>query len=100
MEEFRQRNQHVQAEVSQAKEKAAWTIEQEALRRIQANPALGSSELAIARVIVQVAFDKNKYVPNKWLARAMIQNIQYKLCNDVLEDQEAIVARIAQSFFE
>lgn len=56
--EFKARNQHVQAEVTKAKEKASWTIEEEAYERLRGQKNV--SDQQIMETIVRVAFDKGK----------------------------------------
>lgn len=58
--EFKARNQHVQAEVTKAKEKASWTIEEEAYERLKERGYRGVTDQMIMETIVRVAFDKGK----------------------------------------
>jgi len=63
--EYKARNQHVQAEVEKAKEKASWTIEEEAFNRLKKldhdwNAPYLDHEFEIMKTIIRVAFDKGK----------------------------------------
>lgn len=60
--QFIDRNKHVQAEVKEAKEKASWTIEEEAYERLKGLTFSNDydQELAIMKTIIRVAFDKKK----------------------------------------
>lgn len=58
--EFKARNQHVQAEVTKAKEKASWTIEEEAYQRLKGHTPNTITDQLIMETIIRVAFDKGK----------------------------------------
>lgn len=72
LDEFRERNKDVKAEVEKAKEKASWKIEEEAYKRLQGKDPQHILEVEIMETIIQCAFDCGKYVPNPFLARAMM----------------------------
>lgn len=95
LDSFARRNAEVQVEVAAQKEKAAWRIEDEVVKRMagKRNP----SDSDVAYQIVQAAFDLNKYVPNKYLLRAMIYNVQYKLCGGDEWDQAQLIAQIVRN---
>lgn len=62
LDQFIARNKHVQAEVKEAKEKASWTIEEEAYDRLKGLTFTNDydQELVIMKAIIRVAFDKKK----------------------------------------
>lgn len=87
----RARNNEVQTKVAAAKERASWRIEEEVLSFYRENHLM-PDQYKIARDIVLYACRHDKYVPNDFLLKAMVNKIQFKLLDGNLKDEEAFAA--------
>lgn len=89
----KQRNVDVQQEISEAKKKASWTLEEDAIEYFK-NWDRIPTEREVAERLVRIAFDRNKYVPNPYLARQIIANVRFKLCDGDVTKEDAVVRSI------
>lgn len=91
--QFKEQNAQIRKEVDKAKDKASWTLEQdciEAFKEWQIVP----TERDVADRLVRLAFERGKYVPNPYLARQIIANIRFKLCDGDLTKEDQVVRSI------
>lgn len=93
IERAQQRNKQVQEQISESKQKASWTLEQDAIEYFKDRTQV-PSEREVAERLVRIAFDRNKYVPNPYLARQIIANVRYKLCDGDLTKEDQVVRSI------
>lgn len=89
----RERNEAVQKQVTEAKEKASWTLEEDCINYFKEWSHI-PTEREVADRLVRIAFDRNKYVPNPYLARQIISNVRFKLCDGDLTKEDAVVRSI------
>lgn len=104
LEQFKERNKHVQQEVMTAKEKASWKLEAEVIKRMKADPDTFSgdqpTDYEVAYQLVRAAFDLKKYVPNRFQARGMIYNVQYALADGDVEIEMQLAQTIAEKLLQ
>lgn len=93
IERARSRNQAVQAEIAEAKKKASWTLEEDAIEYFKKFPDV-PTERQVCEQLVRIAFDRGKYVPNPYLARQIIANVRFKLCDGDMKKEDAVVRSI------
>lgn len=93
IERAKQRNLQVQSEVAEAKKKASWTLEEDTIEYFK-EWTIVPSERQVAERLVRIAFDRNKYVPNPYLARQIIANVRFKLCDGDLTKEDHVVRSI------
>lgn len=89
----RERNDAVQKQVAEAKEKASWTLEEDCVQYFKNYPHI-PTEREVADRLVRIAFDRGKYVPNPYLARQIIANVRFKLCDGDLTKEDTVVRSI------
>lgn len=89
----RERNDAVQKQVAEAKEKASWTLEEDCVQWFKEWTHV-PSEREVADRLVRLAFERGKYVPNPYLARQIIANVRFKLCDGDLTKEDAVVRSI------
>lgn len=88
-----QRNKQVQEQIKDAKQKASWTLEQDAIEYFKEWTHV-PTDRQVAERLVRIAFDRNKYVPNPYLARQIIANVRFKLCDGDLTKEDQVVRSI------
>jgi len=89
----RQRNDEVQRQVADAKQKASWTLEEDCINYFKEWTHI-PTDREVADRLVRIAFDRNKYVPNPYLARQIIANVRFKLCDGDLNKEDQVVRSI------
>lgn len=98
IERAKARNEAVQAQVGDAKKKASWTLEEDTLEYFKKWDRL-PSEREVADRLVRLAFDKGKYVPNPYLARSIVANVRFKLCDGDVTQEDIVVRSIVDKIF-
>lgn len=93
LERAAQRNDVVQKQVAEAKQKASWTLEEDCVNYFK-DWAHIPTEREVADRLVRIAFDRGKYVPNPYLARQIIANVRFKLCDGDLKKEDIVVRSI------
>lgn len=91
----RQRNEAVQLQIKDSKAKASWTLEEDCVQHFKDWPYI-PSEREVADRLVRIALDKGKYVPNPFLARQIICNIRFRLCDGDLSKEDIVVRSIVE----
>lgn len=92
IQQFREMNIKVQALMADAKKKASWLLEDEVLNDSALNKDSDSFE--IGRTIVRTALLKNKYHPNDFQLRLMVDRIRFRLQDGDVDRQDAIIENI------
>lgn len=98
IERAKQRNESVQREIKEAKKKASWTLEEDTIEYFKDYKRV-PSEREVAERLVRIAFDRNKYVPNPYLARQIIANVRFKLCDGDMSKEDQVVRSIVDRIF-
>lgn len=93
LERARQRNSAVQDQIAESKKKASWTLEEDAIQYFK-DWTRSPTEREVAERLVRIAFDRNKYVPNPYLARQIIANVRFKLCDGDITKEDQVVRSI------
>lgn len=99
--EARKINQAVTALVMERKGKAAWTLEIAVFDEIsqQGRPASYWNDVRLGQKLILTALRSDKYVPQPWHLRAMVQRIQYRLLGGDEESEEQLALRLAEQVF-
>lgn len=82
IDQMRAQNLLIQEEVTKAKSKASWTLEEDAYIHFSKNPMSHKRfphETEIGKFMILGALRNGKYIPQRWLLIAMIQRVQYRL---------------------
>lgn len=93
IERAKQRNSEVQDQIAESKKKASWTLEEDAIQYFKDWTRI-PTEREVAERLVRIAFDRNKYVPNPYLARQIIANVRFKLCDGDMTKEDQVVRSI------
>ena len=99
IEELRAKNSAVQQLVTKAKQKASWTLENDAYEHFKANPPYHLTEKAVAAHIYLAALRLEKYPPQPWLMRAMVIKVMFRLKDGNPEDEEKFAAKLAENLY-
>lgn len=91
--EFKEKNASIKKEVDKAKDKASWTLEQDCIDYFKEWTHV-PTDREVADRLVRIAFERGKYVPNPFLARQIIANVRYKLCDGDLTKEDNVVRSI------
>lgn len=83
-------NAKVQTEVAKAKEKASWKLEELAYDKLKSYNKEFYTEMEIGVCIVELALTSDKYVPNDWLLKAMVNKLRYRLAGNPQDQQEIV----------
>jgi len=89
------RNNEVRAQVSKAKERASWRLEDEVMAKVTDQ----YTEDDIARELIRTALNNNKYIPNDFLLRAMTQRIRFRMLDGDVDAEDAFIGHIIQRVF-
>lgn len=95
--EARQRNEQVQREIAKAKERASWKLIDEVYEQFKGKDT--PYDVDIAKAIVLTAFRSGKYVPNDFLVKSMVRQIQFRLLEGDVTKEEAYAEYIADKIF-
>ena len=102
IEELRAKNDAVQTLVKQAKQKASWTLEEDAYQFFLANPPTGGcvlTEKAVAARIYLIALQNDKYPPQPWLIRSMVIKVLFRMKDGELAKEEAYCQKLAENLY-
>lgn len=109
--EAKQINRTIQQMVLDAKTKAAWRAEDIVYEEICKDRGRRAAERGlftkpqriedseICAKLILVCLRTGKYPPQPWLARAMTERIQFRLCGGVEESEEELASRLAKNIF-
>lgn len=91
--DMKKTNEKIQIEIDKAKSKASWKLEEVVLKRLAKDNLGGISQREIAKMILEEAFQSDKYQPNDFQLKAMADRIRYK-SSARQEDKEAVIYSI------
>lgn len=95
IEVMRKTNDKVQKEIEKCKQKASWRLEEVVVKRVLASNLGGISQREIARMILQEAFQSDKYQPNDFQLKAMADRVRY-ITSKSEEDKDATIHSILE----
>lgn len=87
-------NDRIQEEMKKAKGKASWLLENEVLAQLASGTFYSDLELGV--MTLRTALLKDKYQPNDFQLRLMVDRIQYKSRNGDEESQDQLLNSIAR----
>ena len=91
---FHSMNERVQEEIKISKGKASYHLVEITLAQLTRNEVY--SDLHICMIVLREAFLKDKYKPNDYQMRSIIDEIQYKNTDQDSNSQEAVIFSIAK----
>jgi len=100
LDRMRAQNLLIQEEVKKAKDKAAWTLEDDAYNHYVVNKQENGRfphETEIGKFMILKALRNGKYIPQRWLLVAMIQRVQYRLRAGDEDAEETYAYNLAKS---
>ena len=92
IQQFRELNVKVQALVKESKKKASYLLEDEVMNDSSLNKDSSAIDIGIA--IVRTALLGNKYHPNDFLLRLMVDRVRFRLCEGDVDSQDAVISSI------
>jgi len=95
----RNRNKRVQVEVTKARGKASWTLEEDVMKQMDMTRAHTYGARDIAKMIYLTALRNGKYAPNDFLCRSMVKKILFRICDGDVKEEEAIAEHWANCLF-
>lgn len=99
IEKARQLNREIQKEVTVAKEKASWKIEEELMKIYMAQPSRGVDLYTVSKDILLFALRNDKYPPNDFLLKSMANKILFRLQNGNLKGEEEFARRYISNLY-
>lgn len=100
IDRMRAQNIQVQEEVSKAKSKASWTLEEDAYVHFSKNKLDNGRyphETEIGKFMILKALRNDKYIPQRWLLIAMIQRVQFRLYEGDENAEETYAHNVAKN---
>lgn len=100
--ELRAKNDAIQVLVKQAKQKASWTLEEDAYQYFLANPPHAGcvlQEKAVASRIYLIALQAGKYPPQPWLIRSMVIKVLFRMKHGELAQEEKYCDKLAEMLY-
>jgi len=96
---LRAQNKEILAQVKTAKQKASWTLEEDAYTYFtefkKTRPAVRISLIDIGEYIILHALRSGKYMPQPWLLKSMAIKVQFRLLEGHEGNEEAFAAALA-----
>lgn len=98
--EMRVQNLLIQEEVKKAKDKASWTLEEDAYEHFSKSPLENGRlphETEIGKFMILKALRAGKYIPQRWLIISMIQRVQFRLRAGDEDAEETFAYNLAKT---
>lgn len=99
LQTLRERNTAVQLKVTEAKQKAAHTLEEDAYRHFKANPNKYLEDWQIGQFMYLFALRNGKYPPQAWLLKAMVTRVRFRLLEGDINLEEKLAEQLSKSIF-
>jgi len=99
IDELRAKNGTVQELVKTAKQKASWTLEEDAYQYFLANPPYHLTNKMIAARMYLIALRNSKYPPQPWLIRSMVIKVMFRLKGGDTQAEEQYCDRLAENLY-
>jgi len=97
---LRAQNKEILAQVKTAKQKASWTLEEDAytyFKELKENRPVKITMLHIGEYIILHALRSGKYMPQPWLLKSMAIKVQFRLLEGHEGNEEAFACALANN---
>lgn len=95
----RARNSAVKEQIEASKERASWKLEEEVYRYYVQKLVRNPDERDVAVQVMLTAWRNNKYAPNDFLLKAIVNKILYRLCDGDVEDEERLALNLVNKIY-
>jgi len=97
--ELRAKNNAVLELVGKSKQKASWTLENDAFEYFNATKPYYLTEKVVASYIYLIALRQEKYPPQPWLMRAMVTKVLFRMKHGDMAKEEQYCDRLAEMLY-
>lgn len=99
IEKAKARNRDVQSKIEEAKDRAAWRLEDVVYEQVKSDAKRQYQPEEVAKMLILTALRNNKYMPNDYLIKAMVTRIMFRLLDGDVHREEHFAEGIVQNIF-